>query len=461
MLPLQPFRLAALLLLLAPACSGAAATGGDGDRFVYNGFAGANLMLDGAAAVMPNGLLVLTNGSLQMKGHAFHPSPLPFRDAAAQNASAARSFSTSFVFAIYGQYADLSSNGLAFFVAADRTVLSAALPGRFLGLLNDTANGNRSSRVFAVELDTIINAEFRDINSNHVGVDVDSLISVNATGAGYYDDATGEFRNLSLISRKPMQVWVDYDGAARQVTVAMAPLGVARPKKPLLQTAVDLSDVFRGTAYVGFTSATAVLFSRHFVLGWSFALDGPAPPLNIAALPALPRAWPKPRSRVLEVVLPIASATLVLAVGVAVYSLAQRRLRYAELREDWEMPFGPHRFSYKDLFHATKGFGDKQLLGAGGFGSVYKGVLRKSGMEIAVKKVSHESRQGMREFVAEVVSMGRLRHRNLVQLLGYCRRKGELLLVYDYMPNGSLDKYLHGRNKGVQCARLASQAPHH
>lgn len=63
-------------------------------------------------------------------------------------------------------------------------------------------------------------------------------------------------------------------------------------------------------------------------------------------------------------------------------------------------------------------------------------------VEIAVKKISHESSQGMKEFVAEIVSMGRLRHRNLVQLLGYCRRKGELLLVYDCMPNGSLDKFL-------------------
>ncbi|KAI6668424.1 hypothetical protein NL676_013546 [Syzygium grande] len=53
----------------------------------------------------------------------------------------------------------------------------------------------------------------------------------------------------------------------------------------------------------------------------------------------------------------------------------------------------------------------------------------------------------MREFVAEIVSIGRLRHRNIVSLLGYCRRKGELLLVYDYMPNGSLDKYLYNQPK--------------
>jgi serine/threonine protein kinase len=69
-------------------------------------------------------------------------------------------------------------------------------------------------------------------------------------------------------------------------------------------------------------------------------------------------------------------------------------------------------------------------------------------MEVAVKRVSHESRQGMKEFIAEVVSIGRLRHRNLVPLLGYCRRKGELLLVYDYMSNGSLEQYLYcGDNK--------------
>ncbi|CAN6225512.1 unnamed protein product [Urochloa humidicola] len=430
----------------------ATAAGDDGHQFVYNGFKDANLTLDGGASVTPAGLLMLTNGTIQTKGHAFHPSPLPFRDPAATNATAARSFSTAFVFAIFGQYADLSADGLAFFVSADTSVLSTALPGKFLGLLNDSDNGNRSNRIFAVELDTIFHAEFHDINSNHVGVDVDSLVSVDAADAGYYDDATGEFRNLTLISRKPMQVWADYDGAARQVTVTMAPLGLPRPKKPLLQAAIDLSDVMGGAAavYVGFTAATGVLLSRHFVMGWSFALDGPAPALDISKLPALPPTGPKPRSKVLEIVLPVASATLVLAVGVAAYTWARRRSKFSELREGWEMPFLPHRFSYEDLFHATRGFSDEQLLGAGGFGSVYWGVIRKNRMEmeVAVKKVSsNESKEGTKAFVAEVASLGRLRHRNLVQLLGYCRRKGELLLVYNYMPNGSLDKYLYDPSK--------------
>ncbi|KAL2502848.1 L-type lectin-domain containing receptor kinase IV.1 [Forsythia ovata] len=73
--------------------------------------------------------------------------------------------------------------------------------------------------------------------------------------------------------------------------------------------------------------------------------------------------------------------------------------------------------------------------------------MPRSKVEIAVKRISHESRQGIREFVAEIASMGRLRHRNLVPLLGYCRRRSELLLVYEYMPNGSLDMFLHDQPK--------------
>jgi serine/threonine protein kinase len=125
----------------------------------------------------------------------------------------------------------------------------------------------------------------------------------------------------------------------------------------------------------------------------------------------------------------------------------RRRTKYTELREDWEVEFGPHRFSYKDLHRATEGFANTNLLGVGGFGRVYKGVLPISDTEIAVKRVSHGSTQGVKEFVAEVVSLGRLQHRNLVRLLGYCRRKGELLLVYEYMANGSLDKYLYGQDE--------------
>jgi serine/threonine protein kinase len=175
-------------------------------------------------------------------------------------------------------------------------------------------------------------------------------------------------------------------------------------------------------------------------------MNGAAPAINLAMLPKLPRHHPKGhRYWVLEIVLPVATAIVLLSLGTIAFILVQRHFRYAEIREDWEVDFGPHRFSYKDLFHSTEGFENKNLLGVGGFGRVYKGLLPRSRLKIAVKRVSHDSKQGIKEFIAEIVSIGCLQNRNLVPFLGYCRRKGELLLVYEYMPNGSLDKYLYGK----------------
>ncbi|CAH8280326.1 unnamed protein product [Arabidopsis lyrata] len=119
-----------------------------------------------------------------------------------------------------------------------------------------------------------------------------------------------------------------------------------------------------------------------------------------------------------------------------------RRSKYAEVTEAWEKEFGAHRFSYKSLYKATKGFNKDGFLGRGGFGEVYRGNLF-SNREIAVKRMSHDGDQGVKQFVAEVVSMRCLKHRNLVPLLGYCRRKHELLLVSEYMPNGADQVVLH------------------
>ncbi|KAF7014295.1 hypothetical protein CFC21_028313 [Triticum aestivum] len=442
--------LLALGLLLLLRLDGGVAVAAEDGRFAYQGFAAANLTLDGVAAVTPNGLLLLTDTEYQTTGHAFHPAPLRFLESSTTTtnsaAAMARSFSVSFVFAIRSRYDGLTSYGLAF-VVAPTSNLSAAESGRYLGLLNGT-NGTASDPILAVELDTIMDVEFRDINSNHVGIDVNSLISRQAKQAGYYSDENGAFQELRLNSRQPMQVWVDYDAQVRRLNVTLAPVQLPKPKIPLLSELIDLSLIMADKMYVGFSASGGWgVGTHHYVLGWSFSLDGPAPPLDFSKLPVLPRLGPKPQSKILDVVLPLAATLLVIAMLAAIFFFLWHRRRFAEVREDWEDEFGPHRFAYKDLFHATEGFSGMNLLGVGGFGRVYRGVLYASNLEVAVKRVSHDSKQGIREFIAEVVSIGRLRHRNLAQLLGYCRRKGELLLVYEYMENGSLDKYLYNKNK--------------
>ncbi|CAL4938603.1 unnamed protein product [Urochloa decumbens] len=416
-------------------------------QFAFEGFANANLTLDGAAMVTPSGLLALTNDK-HTKGHAFFQAPLRFQTAL--NDTSMESFSATFVFAIISEHTQLSDHGLAFVVAPSSN-LSAATGAQYLGLLNISDNGKASNHILAVELDTVLSPEFHDIDSNHVGIDVNNLQSVKSHTAGYYEEGTGKFLNLTLMSRKAMRVWVDYSNQAMELNVTLAPLDVEKPTESLLSTIVNLSDIVYDSAYVGFTSATGLSIAYHYVLGWSFSLNGVAPVLNSSNLPALPRLPHQKRSltEILVILLPLATAGFIVALLAAIFVFVRRWLRYAELHEDWEVEFGPHRFSYKDLFHATEGFVSKQLLGIGGFGRVYKGILPESNLAIAVKRVSHDSKQGMKEFIAEIVSMGRLRHKNLVQLLGYCRRKGELLLVYDYMPNGSLDKHLYDRNRPV------------
>ncbi|CAN4078250.1 unnamed protein product [Withania somnifera] len=101
-------------------------------------------------------------------------------------------------------------------------------------------------------------------------------------------------------------------------------------------------------------------------------------------------------------------------------------------------------YSFDMLANATDKFHSASKLGQGGFGSVYKGKL-SDGQEIAVKRLSRSSCQGLQEFMNEVVVISRLQHRNLVRLLGCCTEKGEKMLVYDFMPNRSLDAYLFGQ----------------
>ncbi|KAM4116116.1 hypothetical protein ACJW30_02G026600 [Castanea mollissima] len=110
--------------------------------------------------------------------------------------------------------------------------------------------------------------------------------------------------------------------------------------------------------------------------------------------------------------------------------------------EDMEVPF----FTLATIVIATNNFSSYNKLGEGGFGLVYKGTLI-DGKEIAVKRLSQKSGQGLSEFQNEVILIAKLQHRNLVRLLGYCIEGDEKMLIYEYMPNGSLDSFIFDQTK--------------
>lgn len=112
------------------------------------------------------------------------------------------------------------------------------------------------------------------------------------------------------------------------------------------------------------------------------------------------------------------------------------------LREGNNQHIAAHTFTFRELAAATKNFRQDCLLGEGGFGRVYKGRL-ENGQVVAVKQLDRNGLQGNREFLVEVLMLSLLHHDNLVNLIGYCADGDQRLLVYEFMPLGSLEDHLH------------------
>jgi serine/threonine protein kinase len=415
------------------------------NQFIYNGFLQANLTLYGSAKILPNGLLQLNNISTDQVGHAFYPLHFKFNTTSSSGLTPSLSFSTNFVFAMVPPLPKIGGHGITFFISPMKN-FSNSIEFPLLGLFNFATSGKSSNHILAIEMDAVQNRDVGDIDNNHVGIDLNSLQSIEAATAKYFSNKDGKNISLELLSGNLMHLWIDYDEAEKLLNVTLGPTTIPKPNRPLLSKHINLSQYLLENMYVGFSAISGTVGSDNYILGWSFNKSGQAQSLDVSKLPLLPQKGKTKEKTGLMIMISLIAVTLVLiTIGGAAYIL--RRKKFEEIREDWEREYGPHRFTYKNLYKATKGFSNTELLGAGGFGKVYRGILPSSNILIAVKKVAHDSKQGMKEFVAEIISIGRLRHRNLVQLLGYCRRKGELLLVYDYMPNGSLDKFLYKNEK--------------
>ncbi|KMT02342.1 hypothetical protein BVRB_9g205670 [Beta vulgaris subsp. vulgaris] len=350
-------------------------------------------------------------------------------------------FSTHFSFVIdtLNRTSGTYGHGLAFFIAPVGFQSPPNSAAVYLGLFNDTTRNSSSNQMIVVEFDSFVNDDWEP-EFEHVGINVNSILSSNYTRW-----------NASEHSGNVADVWIDYNATTRNLSVFWSYRNESNSRaNSSLVLAIDLPQVVPELVNIGFSASTGTAIERHIIHSWEFysslevtdevLLDGTHDIHN--------------GNRVKDLIswtVPLCSSIFLLG-GIAIFFLYRKRkqmkMKKAEeilFNDEVERGVGPRRFSYSELDSATNNFSSEQKVGQGGFGGVYKGYLSDLDMSIAVKRFLRGSKQGKTEYITEVRIISKLRHRNLVQLIGWCHDKGEFLLVYEFLPNGSLDTHLFGK----------------
>ncbi|KAJ4780837.1 receptor lectin kinase [Rhynchospora pubera] len=405
----------------------------------------------------------LTNNRLQADigystGKAFYKQPVPLWN---NSTGEVTNFNTTFSFKIQ-KITSESADGLAFFLSAYPPPLSNGTGGTF-GLFN-LSKVNASTiqdvqpieHMVAVEFDTYFNFQWDPQSDGHIGIDINNISSTVYTVIPN-----------SLVD-KNMTAHISYNNLTQQLSLQLSQ-DDNQTANYSITTKVDLKSILPEEIAIGFSAATGLNFELHLLYSWSFnsALEvgpsnnsasemGPSNssvsevgPSNNRKSTIIISSWVKGAM--------IASIVLLLMLGTFLYIIRKKRLTKKinetetvsdeSMDDEFEKGRGPKRFQYNELAAATKEFAENEKLGEGGFGSVYRGILIDEGTQVAIKKVSKDSKQGKQEYISEVKIISQLRHRNLVQLIGWCHDRGELLLVYELMHNGSLDTHLYHKDR--------------
>ncbi|KDP41155.1 hypothetical protein JCGZ_03649 [Jatropha curcas] len=368
-------------------------------------------------------------------GWVTYAEPIPVWDSHTGKVS---DFSTHFSFIIDVQGRSAYGHGIVFFLAPVGFQIPPNSAGGFLGLFNTSTSDSSQNQIVTVEFDSFPNEEW-DPPVEHVGINNNSIASAVYTPW-----------NASLHSGDTADVWISYNSSSKNLSVSWNYKSTSNShENSSLFYTIDLVKALPEKVTIGLSAATGINGARHTLKSWEFS----------SSLDIKITNGNKPKK--IKVIVSVSVSAFLLIAGVITsMEISQRRKKIIRRRkaeamklstgitsinEDLERGAGPRRFSYEDLVSSTNNFSDERKLGEGGFGAVYKGYLNEIDMAIAVKKFSRGSKQGKKEYITEVKTISQLRHRNLVQLIGWCHDRGEFLLVYEFMPNGSLDSHLFGK----------------
>lgn len=374
------------------------------------------------------------------------------------------SFRTTFSFQLNNSTtsaSDLSDNGggsgLTFIIVPDE--FTVGRPGPWLAMLNDACESDY--KAVAVEFDTRMNPEFGDPNDNHVGINLGSIVStkvINVSDVG-----------VSLKDGFVHHAWIDYDGPRRIMDVRLGlPNDEVYPSRPIFSEFMDLSPFLNEYMFVGFSASTGNHTQIHNILSWNFSSTSQAflrypssetcqGKILLQNTTETTEATEKsnrnktPRSFLIFV----GSVVLALVVLIGFYFISKHRKSASKSKTSIEdeihrprPPNKPRRFSFSALSSATRSFSEIEILGSDIRGVYYRGKLGTNGSQVAVKRFSAQflntHGSDKKRLLKEIKVISHVRHPNLLPIRGWCQDNNEIIAVYDFVPNGSLDKWLFG-----------------
>ncbi|CAN0920775.1 L-type lectin-domain containing receptor kinase IX.1 [Linum grandiflorum] len=406
----------------------------------------------------------LTSSDFYIFGQAKYSKPMRLWDASTGDVA---NFTTTFTFATDNNNGTWTCDGLAFFIASSNYSTPAVnASDGLLGLVDTNHKYNSTPNPFiAVEFDTYNNPEWDIWNSfSHVGIDVNSIQSVTSKRWRSYANGTTMWAQVSYRAKN---LCVEFTGLTEDMTDI--------PRDTLCYQ-VDLKDYLTEWAVVGFSASTAFRYQSHTIKSWAFSSDldgerGPSTATDQAETQSRSgrkNTKKKKKNTSLTIGLPlgIIGAFGLVIVGVAISIFYKRRetnrRRQLEAGYDSAGVLLKEIDGNRDKLHPINAGArfipaeevmegiellKNTVLGAGGFGAVYKAEL--GGETVAVKKIFQQKRGAVEGYMAELTIIAQLRHENLVRLIGwsYDNVKGEFYLVYEYMKNGSLDGHLYKQSE--------------
>ncbi|GAA0165975.1 hypothetical protein Leryth_025510 [Lithospermum erythrorhizon] len=400
--------------------------------------------------------------SLSGVGRAFLVNPIQFLDS---STNCTRSFSSRFSFTIISAPSWSScpyGDGLAFVIVSNTD--SFSFSDGYMGL--PETEDNPQDSFLAVEFDTNFDPYLDDINDNHIAIDVDGMSSLVSLDAASKD--------IDLKSGRELTVWIEYRGIEKLLLIWAGYNSQVKPSSTVLEAKIDLLAKFKEFMHVGFSASNGKGSAIHSVNHWKFktydSSSSTKMPIEsiddddclICKPGEMNRLNDSSVSNHLSNSLSITGlvfggfsvAVSIVVCGVCVWFKKRRKIQKENNEGNLLMLPGSRvleRMSLSEIKEATKGFNQTRIIGTGASAVVYEGRIPSRG-SVAVKRFSQESKLDSEPSLASVpfhtefaTMVGCLRHKNLIQLQGWCSEKNELVLVYEYMANGSLDKILHKR----------------